>query len=272
MSTINTNINSLHLQGALSKNQRDMTVTMERLSTGLRINRASDDAAGLSISEGMAAQIKGLGAAVKNANDAISMLQTADGGMSGQSSALQRMRELAVLSANDTYSSAQKLALNSEFTALRDQITTIATSTQWNGVNLLSGSYVSFDFQVGANAGDTLTLSITSGTLSGFGLSAGIAISTYSHASAALTLIDLALSALNTSRSNVGSVINRLSYAVDNLSNAIQNTSESKSKIADTDYATATSDLARQQIIQQAGTAMLAQANQMPSMVLALLK
>ena len=272
MSTINTNINSLHVQSAMTKNQREMNVTMERLATGKRINKASDDAAGLSISEGMSAQIKGLGAAARNANDAISMLQTADGGMASQSSALQRMRELAVLSRNDTYSSSQKLALNTEFTALRDQITTVATTTQWNGTNLLSGSTTSFGFQVGANAGDTLDISLVSGTLSGYGMSASIAISTASDASAALVLIDTALSALNSSRSTVGSVINRLTYAVDNLNNAIQNQSESRSKIADTDYANTTSELARQQIIQQAGTAMLAQANQMPAMVLALLK
>lgn len=272
MSTINTNINSLHVQGALAKNQRDMTVTMERLATGLRINRASDDAAGLSISEGMAAQIKGLNAAVRNSNDAISMLQTADGGMASQSSALQRMRELAVMSRNDTYSTAQKAALSTEFEALRDQITTVATNTQWNGTNLLSGSTTSFEFQVGANAADTMAISIVSATLSGYGLSATLAISTASLASAAMSMIDLALSSLNTNRSTVGSVINRLTYAVDNLNSVIQNTSESKSKIADTDYANATSELARQQIIQQAGTAMLAQANQMPAMVLALLK
>jgi len=272
MSTINTNVNSLHVQGAMSKNQREMNVTMQRLATGKRINAASDDAAGLSISEGMGAQIKGLGAASRNANDAISMLQTADGGMASQSDALQRMRELAVLSRTDTYSTVQKLALNTEFAALRDQITTVASMTQWNGASLLDGTTTSYEFQVGANAGDTLAISIVSGTLVGYGLSATIAISTASDASAALVLIDTALSALNTSRSTVGSVINRLTYAVDNLNNAIQNQSESRSKIADTDYANATSELARQQIIQQAGTAMLAQANQMPSMVLALLR
>lgn len=272
MSTINTNVNSLHVQGAMSKNQREMNVTMQRLATGKRINAASDDAAGLSISEGMGAQIKGLGAAARNANDAISMLQTTDGGMASQSDALQRMRELAVLSRTDTYSTVQKLALNTEFAALRDQITTVASMTQWNGVSLLDGTTTSYEFQVGPNAGDTLAISIVSGTLVGYGLSATIAISTASDASAALVLIDTALSALNSNRSTVGSVINRLTYAVDNLNNAIQNQSESRSKIADTDYANATSELARQQIIQQAGTAMLAQANQMPAMVLALLK
>ena len=272
MSTINTNVNSLHVQGAMSKNQREMNVTMQRLATGKRINAASDDAAGLSISEGMGAQIKGLGAAARNANDAISMLQTADGGMASQSDALQRMRELAILSRTDTYSTVQKLALNTEFAALRDQITTVATNTQWNGTTLLDGTTTSFEFQVGANAGDTLAVSIVSGTLVGYGLTASTAISTASNASAALSLIDAALSALNSNRSTVGSVINRLTYAVDNLNNAIQNQSESRSKIADTDYANATSELARQQIIQQAGTAMLAQANQMPAMVLALLK
>ena len=278
MSTINTNINSLHVQNALTKNQREMTVTMQRLATGKRINNSSDDAAGLNISEGMSAQIKGLGAAVRNANDAISMLQTVDGGLSSQTSALQRMRELAVLAVNDTYSSAQKAALSTEFTALRDQITTISTNTQWNGMSVLSGSggvagvTANFQFQVGANAGDTMNISMASASLTGMGLSAAIEITTYDYANAAVSDIDAALTTLNTNRSTVGSVINRLTYAVDNLTNVMQNTEESKSKIADTDYANATSELARQQIIQQAGTAMLAQANQMPSMVLALLK
>jgi len=272
MSTINTNINSLRVQNSLDKNQREMTVTMQRLATGLRINRASDDSAGLNISEGMASQIKGMGAAVRNANDAISMLQTADGGMSGQSDALQRMRELSVLAATDTYSTAQKAALNTEFTALRDQITEISSNTQWNGVALLSGSTVSFTYQIGANAGDTMAVTMTSATLTGFGLSAAMSIGTAELASDAISMVTLALSALNTNRSTVGSAVNRLTHAVDNLNNAIQNTAESKSKIADTDYANATSELARQQIIQQAGTAMLAQANQMPAMVLALLK
>ena len=278
MSTINTNINSLHVQSALTKNQREMTVTMQRLATGKRINNSSDDAAGLNISEGMSAQIKGLGAAVRNANDAISMLQTVDGGLSSQTSALQRMRELAVLAVNDTYSSAQKAALSTEFTALRDQITSISTNTQWNGMSVLSGSggvagvTANFQFQVGANAGDTMNISMASASLTGMGLSASIEITTYDYANAAVSDIDAALTTLNTNRSTVGSVINRLTYAVDNLTNVMQNTEESKSKIADTDYANATSELARQQIIQQAGTAMLAQANQMPSMVLALLK
>jgi len=272
MSTINTNINSIKINNALAKNQRDMTLTMEKLSTGSRLNRASDDAAGISIAESMTAQINGVNAAVRNSNDAISMLQTADAGMSNQSSLMQRMRELSVLAINDTYSTSQKAALSTEFKGLASQIDTIANKTQWNGVNLLSGSYTSsLTFQIGANASDTLAYSIASMTLNNFGLSA-LSLGTASDATIALSALSGAMSTLNTQRSGLGATINRLTHAVDNLTSVAQNAYESRSKIADTDYAAATSDLARQQIIQQAGTAMLAQANQMPSMVLALLR
>jgi flagellin len=278
MSKINTNVNALAATNALTKNSKDMQLTMQRLSTGQRINGASDDAAGIAIANTMTAQINGLNAAVRNANDAMSLLQTADGALSETSSLVQRMRELAVMAINDTYSTTQKSAMSTEFTALASQITSIATTTQWNGMTLLNGSgAVSgngtsiYTFQVGANTAQTVNVTITSMGLGALSLTtAGISLA--ASATSALPDLDTALTVINTARATLGASINRLTHAVDNLSNVAANATESRSKIADTDYAQATSDLARQQIIQQAGTAMLAQANQMPSMVLALLR
>ena len=277
MSKINTNVNALTATNALTKNSRDMQLTMQRLSTGQRINGASDDAAGIAIATTMTAQINGLNAAVRNANDGISLLQTADGALSETASLLQRMRELAVLAVNDTYSTAQKTAMSTEYVALGAQIDQIATNTQFNGTAMLSGAggtyggVGSFVFQVGANTTQTMAVAIVSQTLAQY-LMSGATLATAASATSNIALIDTAIGTLNTQRSTIGAAVNRLTHAVDNLSNVAQNTTESRSKIADTDYAQATSDLARQQIIQQAGTAMLAQANQMPSMVLALLR
>ena len=278
MSTvINTNVKALVATGELVKNGRTMAKTMESLSTGSRINKASDDAAGLSIRENMTAQIKGLNAAVRNANDAISMLQTADGALNEVSDMLQRMRELGTLAQNDTYSTAQRVAMNDEFTQLQSEIDRIADNTQWNGMNLLDGTGGNwgggslFTFQVGANAGQTISVAIAGMGIASLGISA-VSIGTVTDARDAVTALDDAISVLNTRRSVIGSVINRLTHAVDNLTNVSQNATESRSRVTDTDYATATSELARTQIIQQAATAILAQANQQPQMVLSLLK
>jgi len=278
MSTvINTNIKALVATGELMKNGRTMANTMESLSTGSRINKASDDAAGLSIRENMTSQIKGLNAAVRNANDAISMLQTADGALNEVSEMLQRMRELGTLAQNDTYSTAQRVAMNDEFTQLQSEIDRIADNTQWNGMNLLDGTGGNwgggslFTFQVGANAGQTISVAIAGMGIASLGISA-VSIGTVTDARDAVTALDDAISVLNTRRSVLGSVINRLTHAVDNLTNVSQNATESRSRVTDTDYATATSELARTQIIQQAATAILAQANQQPQMVLSLLK
>ena len=278
MSTvINTNVKALVATSSLMKNGRTMANTMESLSTGSRINKASDDAAGLSIRENMTAQIKGLNAAVRNANDAISMLQTADGALNEVADMLQRMRELGTLAQNDTYSTAQRVAMNDEFTQLQSEIDRIADNTQWNGMNLLDGTGGNwgggslFTFQVGANAGQTISVAIAGMGIASLGISA-VSIGTVTDARDAVTALDDAISVLNTRRSVLGSVINRLTHAVDNLTNVSQNASESRSRVTDTDYATATSELARTQIIQQAATAILAQANQQPQMVLSLLK
>jgi flagellin len=287
---INTNVKALMASNALNQNGRVQQNVMQQLSTGKRINRASDDAAGLSIRETMTSQINGLNAAIRNANDSISMLQTADGSLNETSSMLQRMRELAVLSVNDTYSSTQKNAMSTEFNQLSSEIDRISTQTQWNGMAILSGSgglysgngsTGQFTFQVGANTTQTISVTIgnvaiTSALSTGIvgtlgGLSAAT-ISTAAGATTAIASLDTALTTLNTQRSTIGAMVNRLAHAVDNLTNVAQNAQDSRSKVEDTDYAAATSELARTQIIAQAATAILAQANQQPQSVLSLLK
>jgi len=274
---INTNVKALMASNALNKNGRVQQNVMESLSTGKSINRASDNAAGLSIRETMTSQINGLGAAIKNANDGISQLQTADGALNEVSTMFQRMRELAVLSVNDTYSSTQKTAMSTEFTALGAEITRISAQTQWNGMVLLAGAGGGaattsvFTYQVGANNGQTLTVTIPTMALSAFSVT-GDGLTTAASATSAIADLDGSLSQLNGYRSTIGATINRLEHAIDNLTNVQQNTTDSRSKVEDTDYAAATSELARTQIIAQAATAILAQANQQPQSVLSLLK
>jgi flagellin len=280
MSTvINTNIKSLMAANALTVNGRNMRNTMQSLSTGSRINGAADDAAGLSIRENMTAQIRGLNAAVRNANDAISMLQTADGAMEEQTVMMQRMRELGVLAQNDTYSSAQRTAMQDEFSALRDEIDRIGTDTQWNNFDLLTGDggnmggASTFSFQVGANSSQTIEVVIGKQTTADqFSGIASSTVASAASAASAVTALDTAIATLAANRSVIGAGINRLTHAADNASNIAQNVTESRSRVTDTDYAAATSELARTQIIQQAATAILAQANQQPQSVLSLLK
>jgi len=397
MSVINTNTKSLIAQAALDKNNRVLSSTMEQLSTGKRINGAKDDAAGLSIVSKMTSQIRGLDQAVRNANDGISLLQTADGAMVEVTNMLQRMRELGVQSANDSNTGENRGYLDLEFQQLKGEIDRIITNTQWNGVNVLDGSYTNngtgttqagkFVFQIGANSGQTIshqidvfnlgsadgntttttvaeiaatgtpttvevstltvggtyaegdiitvnlnqnlysytvtsadagssatlstnlatalnsrfddgfaitqsgagvvkfTLDTNTGTTTGntFTLTASatdgewdsletLKIDTQSNSNTAINTLDVALTNVNKARAEIGAVINRLNYAVDNLTNVSTNTQASRSRIEDTDYAEATTKLARAQIIQQAATAMLAQANQQPQSVLSLLK
>jgi len=390
-SVINTNMKSLVAQNAMNVNNRNLSKAMEQLSTGNRINGASDDAAGLAIAEKMTSQIRGLNQAVRNANDAISMIQTAEGALVEVSNMMQRMRELAVQSASDTNVTADRTALNNEFVQLRNEINRVAQNTQWNGTKILDKSFASgsgqFKFQVGANAAQTINLTIGNyqttsssqgttatvattanasgpnaatgvaqvstltiagtpaigdvitvsvgdksfvhtvtagastavqtvseiasaissglGTISGVGVSAsagvltftasstaygsnsfsisssqagllgGIresAVDTQANSNSAIAALDTAIATVNSGRSEMGATMNRLTYAADNLSNISANTSASRSRIRDTDYSQATTELARSQIIQQAATAMLAQANQQPQTVLSLLK
>ena len=281
MSVINTNVNSLVAQNAVTTNARSLSKAMEQLSTGKRINGAKDDAAGLSISQIMTAQIRGLNMAVRNANDGISLLQTADGAMIEQTNMIQRMRELAVQAASDTVTTSQKGYLNDEFQALKTEIDRIGAQTMWNDRHLLtgtggpSGTAGTYKFQVGSTA-TTIDVAIGNASTTAGGvyaaITSSIGIDTTSKANAAITALDTALASANEQRSGIGAAINQLTYAADNLANISMNTTASRSRIEDTDYAQASTELARTQIIQQAATAMLAQANQSPQSVLALLK
>ncbi len=394
MTVINTNVKALVSQNAITTNNRSMSAAMEQLSTGKRINSAKDDAAGLAIASKMTSQIRGLDQAVRNANDGISLLQTAEGATIEITNMLQRMRELSVQSANDTNTAEERSFLDLEFQQLKGEIDRVVNNTQWSGVNILDGSFTNngtdnggkFVFQVGANAdqtishtidvfglgsadgsatstitaaeitaadsgtkevstltlagtyaaGDVITVNLNenmfrytvtetassaavddllvsalnakfgddftaavsgagvikfevTGTASettsanAFTLSASatdgewddiaaLEIGTQSNSNSAITTLDVALTSVNKARAELGSVINRLTYAMDNLSNVSMNTSASRSRILDADYAKASSELARTQIIQQAATAMLAQANQQPQAVLQLLQ
>jgi flagellin len=396
MTTINTNVSSLLAKNALVANERSMSTAMERLSTGVRINSAKDDAAGLAIAAKMTSQIKGLDQAVRNANDAVSLIQTAEGALIETSNMLQRMRELAVQASSDTNTLTDRTALNQEFVSLRSEINRVAQNTQWNGVNILtkqggSNSDGIHKFQVGANANQTIDLTIgnyqtnsssqtavatvattTSGSsqgagaaaqvstftianavavgdsftltvgdksfthtvtalastaeltrdavfaamIAGIGTVAGVgsstttadsgakvqtftasstafgsnsfnissgagglltgikdsSITTAANANSAVGAVSTALATVNAGRSEMGATMNRLQYAADNLANISRNATESRGRVMDADYAKETTELARTQIISQAGTAMLAQANQMKQTVLSLLK
>jgi flagellin len=381
MSVINTNVKALQANNAMIANNRQMTSTMQQLSTGKRINSAGDDAAGLAVVSKMTAQIRGLDQAVRNANDGIALLQTAEGAMIEQSNMMQRMRELAVQSANDTNTGDDRAYLDLEFQQLKAEINRIGNNTQWNGMNVLDSSFKSgtgnFVFQVGANAdqtisrvlgdfrtqgsaagtaevatgtgaateatqvstltiagtfavGDVVSLNVGDksvqftvatagadatahneirdglntalGTVSGVTVATGTASLTFTatavnspfeissraggalgninssvitdlpESNAAVRALDTSLKVINEARAQIGSTINRLNYAADNLSNVSMNTSAARSRILDTDYAQTTTELAKTQIIQQAATAMLAQANQQPAAVLSLLQ
>lgn len=292
MSVINTNVKSLIVQNAIKVNNRLMATAMEQLSTGKKINSAKDDAAGLAVSENMTSQIRGLNMAVRNANDGISLLQTAEGAMIEQTNMLQRMRELSVQAANGTLSETQREYLDVEFDALVSEINRIGNNTQWNGMQLLTGTMGldgdgAIRFQVGAGTTENETITVTvqrictvdndnpndEGTNpSLLGDFQNISIADPAQADEAIDAVDAALDAIANQRAQIGAGINRLTYAADNLSNISQNTSESRSRILDTDYAMATTELARTQIIQQASTAVLAQANAQPQTVLKLLQ
>ena len=274
MSVINTNVSALYSQGALKTNERAMSAVMQQLSTGSRVNSAKDDAAGLAIGQTMTAQIRGLNQAVRNLNDSINMMQTAEGAMTEVSNMLQRMRELAVQSSNATYSTTQRGYLHTEFAALSSQITKVGNETLWNGTQLLANGATSFVFQAGAMATQTVTgVVATAITAVGLGVdTASILIDTAPRASTAITALDHALGVVNTQRASFGAVINQMAFGADNLTNIASNTTASRSTIMDTDYAQATTQLAKNQIIQQAATAMLAQANQQPQGMMALLK
>ena len=288
MAVVNTNIGASVAQAALMRNDRALGTAMEQLSTGKKINSAGDNAAGLAISTRMTSQIRGLSAAINNANDAISMVNTAEGALDEISNMLQRMRELAVQAGTGTTDSSDRTYLNSEFVALRTEIDRIVDNTQWNGRNILDGSAgastgkSTVAFGIGQDGVKTQTLSTTfgnfndsTGKLSGLAskvITGTTIASAINMASKSITEIDVVIADVSSQRATFGAISNRLTHAVDNLTNVKTNSEASRSRILDTDYAAATSELARTQIIQQAGTAMLAQANALPQTVLALLQ
>lgn len=262
-SVINTNIASLNTQRNLSTSQSALNTSIQRLSSGMRINSSKDDAAGLAIATRMDSQVRGQEVAIRNSNDAISFAQTAEGGISKQTDALQRMRELAVQALNGTNTTDDQANLDAEYQQLVAEVTRLGTATKFNGASVFGATQT---FQVGADAGDTITTaSIVAATIAG-------AVTDSAAASSAVTLIDAALTAANTQRAQLGAIQNRFESVVSNLQVSVENQSAAKSRIMDADYAAETARLTRGQILQQAGTAMLAQANALPNGVLALLR
>ena len=275
--TINTNINSLNAQRNAGMNASSLATSMQRLSSGLRINSAKDDAAGLAIATRMDSQYRGMNVAVRNANDGISLAQTAEGGLQTLTDMVQRMRELAVQATNGTNTSSDLSAINQEYSQLGSEIARTLSSVTFNGTSLLDAS-ADFTFQVGANSGQTITVSATSinvatGNLAAVTTGAASAITTaVGAASANIDLLDQALTAINSTRANLGAVQSRFTNTINFLQSAAENQAAAKGRIMDADFAAETSNLSRAQILQQAGTAMIAQANQLPQGVLALLR
>ena len=283
MTVINTNITALFAQSSLRTNNHNLNNAMEQLSTGQRINSAKDDAAGLAITTTMTSNIRGLTQAVRNANDGISLLQTAEGAMIEQTNILQRMRELSIQAASATYNDDQISYLDNEFQALNEQLNNIANQTSWNGDKLLNANSGSsqtatdstFNFLVGSTGIEIVKVDVRNVTSGADGLgteSLKLDPLTTGSYQDAIDGVDEALKRISMARSKIGSGINQLSHVTDNLTNVIQNTTASRSQILDTDYAIATTKLASSQIIAQAATAMLAQANQSQQSVLSLLK
>lgn len=266
MVTINTNTASLNAQRNLSTTAGSLSTAMQRLSSGLRVNSAKDDAAGLAIAERMNSMTRGMNVAIRNSNDAISLAQTAEGALGAISNNLQRMRELAVQSANGTNSSSDIAALEAEFTLLVAENNRVIASTTFNGQALLSAA-TPFQFQVGPNATDTITVTgaVAVQTATTLG-------TTNADAAAALAAIDVDLDSMNAIRGTWGASQNRFEGVIANLRVAAENSAASRGRIMDADYAQETSNLSRSQVLQQAGTAMVAQANQMPQSVLSLLR
>ena len=267
---INTNVASLNAQRNLNKSQLGLNRSMQRLSSGLRINSAKDDAAGLAISDRMTAQIRGLNQAARNAQDGISMAQTAEGALQETTNLLQRMRELSVQSANDTNTSADRTSLNAEFSELISEIDRIANNTEFNSQVLMSATD-SYVFHVGANASQTITLTISDADATALGVN-NLSITTQTVANTAITTIDTAIGYVDTMRGDLGAKMNRLESTIANLSNVSENLSASRSRILDADIAQETSEMTKNNILQQAGVSVLAQANQSTQLALGLLQ
>jgi flagellin len=280
--TVNTNVTSLNVQKNLNRASDALSTSMQRLSSGLKINSAKDDAAGLQISTRMQSQIRGGNQAIQNANDGISVAQTAEGALQATTDILQRMRELAVKARTGTNGTADQKATNKEFADMSDEITRIAASTNLNGKNLLDGSAGTVTLQVGANTGtanhidlvlsskfDAVNLSVDKGVLALTGTDAATAGSNIDNA---ITAIDAAIAAIGDTRASLGASQNRLTSTISNLQNIVENTTAAQGRVQDTDFAAETANLTKQQTLQQASTSVLAQANQLPSAVLKLLQ
>jgi flagellin len=274
MSVINTNISAVKAANASNSANKMLSTSMERLSTGKRINSAKDDAAGLAISTSMTSQIKGMSQGIRNANDGISMAQTADGALSEVTNMLQRVRELAVQSSSGTYQDTDRDAMQQEVTALTEQIGDVLGNTKFNGnamFSTTSGTDVTIDIQTGANSGETVTL--TSTAINGTNIdSTALDVSTATAASTTIDNVDAALAEVNATRAGLGAGQNRLESAINNLTNNVTNLSDARSRIEDADYSAETTAMAKSQILSQASTAMLAQANQSQQNVLSLLR
>ncbi|MBP8286173.1 MAG: flagellin FliC [Rhodoferax sp.] len=282
---INTNVMSINAQRNAASNSLSLATTMARLSSGLRINSSKDDAAGLAIADRMSTQVRGMNVAIRNANDAISLAQTAEGGLASMTEMLQRMRELAVQSTNvtNTTGAAGDIAkLNNEFTQLGAELTRMLSATQFNGQSILNGTNA-YDFQIGANsaAENRITVASASISLNGItafsvvafgGASASLATGAASSNSAAIGALDGAIAAVAERRATLGAVQSRFESTVAYLQSSVENQAAARGRIMDADFAAETANLSRTQILQQAGTAMIAQANQMPQGVLALLQ
>ena len=269
---VNTNMSSITARRQLIDSSNSLNTAFERLSSGFRINSAKDDAAGLQISDRMTSQIEGLQQGIRNANDGISVAQTIEGSLQESSSALQRIRQLTIQAQSGINTDADLDAIQKEIGALKDEISRIASTSQFNGVNVLTGDFKA-SFLVGSNAGQTIDINLSK--VNGFGydgLFPGFDIDVKTNASTSLARIDAALSTINGTRSDLGAIQNRFDSTIRNLTNIAENVSAARSRIRDTDFATETAELTRSQIIQQATTTILTQANQKPQAALSLLQ
>jgi len=281
---INHNVSSMIGQGSLATQQASLAKSLEKLSTGLRINRASDDAAGLSVSESLRSKIRGMDRAKSNAGDGIALLNIAEGATGEVNNILQRMRELSIQSSTDTMTTTERSYTNKEFSQLMSEITRISNSASYNGMTLLDGGSASFGVSGGGSSvlhigsgssstTDRVSITISAMTLGALGLNAtSTSVSTAAGALSSLSLIDTAIKSVNTMRSDVGAYVNRLEFAISNLTNQMYNTQDAESRIRDVDFAEETTEFTRAQILVQSATSMLGQANQVPQGVLSLLQ
>jgi flagellin len=270
--SIRNNVDAMFTQRSLSSTQKELSGVMERLASGYRINRAADDAAGLGISEKLRSQVRGLGQAARNAQDGVSVIQTAEAALGETGDILQRLRELSVQGANDTLTDTDRGNIQKEVDALLSEIDRFASTTEFNTKKLISGSMASsaMTLQIGANTGQTISFTITTATSASLGVS-GIAVSTQASANAAIASLDSAITSISGERSKLGALQNRLERTISNLNSQAENLQASESRIRDTDVAKETISLTRLQILTQAGTAAQAQANSAPQAVLSLL-